>query len=77
LWVAAAEVLTCIYYLLKLYYLSWIDHFPFFTTDPQYRLQEAAAMSAPYQGDSAKKNTHGLTGQNTKGGDGVWGSRTP
>jgi hypothetical protein len=35
------------------------------------------AMSAPYEGDSAAKGTHGLTGKNTKGGDGVWGESDP
>ena len=34
-------------------------------------------MSVPYEGDSTKKNTHGLTGHNTKGGDGVWGESNP
>lgn len=34
-------------------------------------------MSNPYEGDSKVKGTHGLTGRNTKGGDGVWGEANP
>lgn len=34
-------------------------------------------MSVPYEGDSNVKGTHGLTGHNSKGGDGVWGEAGP
>jgi len=34
-------------------------------------------MSAPYSGISTVKGTHGLTGDNSKGGDGVWGEANP
>jgi len=34
-------------------------------------------MSVPYAGDSTTKGIHGLTGDNTKGGDGVWGEANP
>jgi hypothetical protein len=34
-------------------------------------------MSAPYTGNSNVKGTHGLTGDNSKGGDGVWGESNP